>query len=282
MAIGAFLSLQPANRGSERLTFDAKNYWESRLSERFDLRGVGDIGLPVSYNEYLYDVRASAFRGVASKLDGDVPAFDVLDVGSGTGFYIDQWMQADAASVTGSDLTEKSVEMLNGRYPKAQFTQCDIGGPLPATLEGLQFDVVSAFDMLFHIVDDNNYRTAIGNFARLVKPGGYLIFSDNLSEKPISHGPHQLSRAEPEVTAIVEAAGFTKKAIRPMFVLMNDPVRSKNRLLRKLFNRIYWFAAKGEWHGRLIGGLLYPVEIALIRLLARGPSTEIFIWQRNR
>ena len=42
--------------------FGAKDYWENRLRERYDLTGVGDIGLPKSYNEALYRVRAYGFE----------------------------------------------------------------------------------------------------------------------------------------------------------------------------------------------------------------------------
>jgi 2-polyprenyl-3-methyl-5-hydroxy-6-metoxy-1,4-benzoquinol methylase len=262
-------------------SFDTKTYWNDRLTERFDLQGVGDIGLPVSYNAYLYRVRADAFRRVLKRLGGDASQFKVLDVGSGTGFYIDQWQKAGATEITGVDLTSKSVEMLGATFPAASFVESDIGSPLPAALAGRQFDVVSAYDMLFHIVDDAKYEKAIANFAELVRPGGHLVFSDNLSKSTLSHGPHQLSRAEAYVAGLLTANGFRQEAVYPMFVLMNDPVRSRNRILRKLFNQIYAFAARGEGWGRLCGAVMFPIELVLLRLCRRGPSTEIFVWRRN-
>ncbi len=261
--------------------FDAKAYWDGRLAQQFDLKGVGDIGLSVAYNEYLYRVRAHAFIRTFKTLGQPATDLAVLDVGSGTGFYIDQWLKLGVKEVTGVDLTPTATAALSDKFPAAKFIESDIGAALPKSLKGRQFDVVSAFDMLFHIVDDKNYRQAIANFAALVKPGGHLVFSDNLSPEAISHGPHQLSRAEPFVRELLVQNGFSLVAIQPMFGLMNDPVRSRNRVLRKLFNRTYAFAGRSEGHGKFIGAVLFPIDLVLIKLLKRGPSTEIFVWRRN-
>lgn len=261
--------------------FDAKSYWESRLRHQYDLRGVGDIGLPESYNAMLYRIRGLAFRGVLTTLSLRAGEFDALDIGSGTGFYIEQWLRQAPRSLVGSDLTEAAVARLSERHPETTFIQCDIGGPLPPALSGRQFDVVSAMDMLFHIVDDSRYAMAFANFARLIKPGGWLIFSDNLMLERRETIPHQVSRAESEVREVLDRAGFEIRHIAPMFVFMNDPVRSQSRLLRKVFSILYRAASNGERMGKLVGGFVYPVERLAIASLSRGPSTEIIVCRRS-
>jgi 2-polyprenyl-3-methyl-5-hydroxy-6-metoxy-1,4-benzoquinol methylase len=260
--------------------FDAKSYWESRLQQRFDLRGVGDIGLPESYNRLLYRVRRHAFRRVLRALPLQAGRFDALDIGSGTGFYVEQLLRKGPRTLTASDLTEAAVDQLSGRYSTAKFVRCDIGGPLPPALIDRQFDIVSAMDMLFHIVDDERYETAFANFAALVKPSGWLIFSDNLMRTRKGTVPHQVSRAEREVRDVLRRSGFGIERIVPMFVLMNDPVRSDSRVLRKAFSMLYRVAAKGETMGRLAGGIVYPFERAAIATFSRGPSTEIVVCRR--
>jgi 2-polyprenyl-3-methyl-5-hydroxy-6-metoxy-1,4-benzoquinol methylase len=260
--------------------FDPKTYWESRLASRFDLRGVGDIGLPESYNRFLYQVRARAFGSIIRSLRLERSRFDALDIGSGTGFYVGEWLRRSPRSLTGSDLTEAAVTRLQARFPQAEFIQCDIGAQLPASLAGRQFDVVSAMDMLFHIVEDDRYATAFINFARLVKPSGRLIFSENLMRTRKNTVPHQISRSENEVREVLRRTGLEIERISPMFALMNDPVRSDSRLLRKAFATIYRFASNGETAGALAGALIYPVELLAIGLLPRGPSTEIFVCRR--
>jgi len=182
--------------------------------------------------------------------------------------------------MTGSDLTDKAVEMLNKNFSGNDFFQLDIGTPLTKTLLERKFDIVTAFDMLFHIVDDACYSQALLNFSSLVKPGGTLIFSDNLSPSKEIRLEHQVSRSEGDVYTLMQENGFTLKKVIPMFVFMNDPVRSSSRIMRKLFSFTYRFVRKGELYGGLVGGILYPLEIFLIRLLERVPSTEIFVWER--
>jgi len=260
--------------------FDPKNYWEKRLAENYNLKGVGDIGLSESYNVFLYRVRSNVFKYITSNLKLNRSS-SVLDIGSGTGFYIGLWIDAGIKKIMGSDLTETAVEQLQTNFPNNEFMQLDIGRPLAPELACRQFDVVSAYDMLFHIVDDSLYKRALMNFSKLVKPGGTLVFSDNLMSDSDLRIEHQVSRLETDVKTLMQENGFVLKRVVPMFVFMNDPVRTQSRIMKRLFSSIYVFASKGEWQGKLIGSILFPIELLLIRLLGRGPSTEIFVWQRN-
>lgn len=260
--------------------FDAKRYWESRLDGQFDLGGVGDIGLSEAYNRYLYRVRGHVFRSVLKRLDLVRDDFEALDIGSGTGFYVDEWLRHGPRQLTGSDLTNASVKRLREKFPGAQIIQFDIGAELSQALADQQFDAVTAMDMLFHIVDDAAYERAFSNFAKLLRMGGWLIFSENLLKARKSNGPHQVSRAEAEVRDLLTANGFEVRFVQPMFALMNDPIRSDSRLLRRLFASIHRLAARGETAGKLIGSAIYPLELLAVRALSRGPSTEIFVCRR--
>src|ERR1700716_316355 len=85
--------------------FDPTRYWESRLSSHLSVRGVGYLGYGVPFNRWMYRVRKNVFRRVLRDLSLTLPALDVLDVGAGTGFYVDLWRSAGAGSVTAFDLT---------------------------------------------------------------------------------------------------------------------------------------------------------------------------------
>ncbi len=260
--------------------FDAGSYWESRLSVRYNSQGVGDIGLPLSYNDALYRIRGHAFALALAKTGASVRGKRVLDIGSGTGFYIQQWLKREPSALTGSDITQTAVDALSEAVPEAAFLRCDIGGDLPEGIVNESFDFVSAIDMLFHIVDDAAYARAIANVGILVPEGGHFIVSDNLSDRSIVHGPHQISHAETRTRELLTQNGFKVLGTVPMFIFMNDPVRSKNRILRKLFNMTYRLAARGEGWGKLMGALWFPFEWLAIRLARRGPSTEFFICRK--
>ncbi|HEU0023315.1 MAG TPA: class I SAM-dependent methyltransferase, partial [Thermoleophilaceae bacterium] len=151
-------------------------YWEERLSRAYSLDGVGWFGLGEPFNRWMYAVRRRLFlRRIGPLVE---PAAEVLDVGSGTGFYVERWLELGVRSVTGSDLTGTAVERLQARFPGHEFHRVDIGGDV-TELGADRFAAISAVDMLYHITSDQSYERAFANFARLLKPGGLLVFTEN-------------------------------------------------------------------------------------------------------
>jgi SAM-dependent methyltransferase len=260
-------------------SFKPSAYWEDRLRANYDDRGVGDIGLPRAYNHYLYEVRRRVFRRLLRRLPLEPADARVLDVGSGTGAYVREWQRWGAKDVTGCDIAQTAVSRLAQQFPRARFACCDIGEPALSWSVGERYDVVSAFDVLFHIVDDDRYEQAIKNIASLITPSGWFVYSDNL----VSHQArieHFVSRGETAILGALRRNGFQIRRRVPMFVLMNDPVRSRNPFLQRWFSLIYRMAARSETWGRILGQVLYPAELTATRFVRNGPSTEILVCQK--
>jgi len=273
--------------------FQTREYWERRLRDHFSLEGVGYLRLGRRYNEWMYRVRGEVFDRVADGLDEQTEsradgtrsrsgALRVLDVGSGTGFYVDRWLRR-SAEVTGVDLTDVAVDGLRRRFPGVRFLQADIGDPLgpPLASEVGTFDVVSAFDVLFHIVDDAQYARALGNIASLLRPGGVFLWSDNFIHQPTIRVAHQVSRSLPEVEAALAGAGLEVVARRPMFVLMNYPADTESKLARLAWTAMVSPAMVSDHLGGLLGALLYRVERRLVAGRGESPSTEVMICRRR-
>src|SRR4051794_18000568 len=84
--------------------FDVRQYWETRLERRGGLDAVGWAGLGEGFNRWMYRVRKRVFeREVAPRL-ADREHARVLDVGCGSGFYIDRWLEAGVRDVSGCDI----------------------------------------------------------------------------------------------------------------------------------------------------------------------------------
>lgn len=256
-------------------------HWDNRhrTLPPFVAVGYGRLGVP--FNRWMYRLRRGVFLRTLRPLVGRDRELSVLDVGSGTGFYLPLWRQLGATSVTAADLSPTAVERL-GRAPEVtRAVQLDIGGEL-GQLDGERFDAVSAMDVLFHIVDDDRYHRAFHNLARLVRPGGLLIFSENFSRYGrVEVAASQVDHPEQEIHDLLAEGGFEPLARRRSFALMNEPQNTTNPLHRAWWKALRGALTKSPRIGAIAGPLLYPIESTLIRRPAPGPSTDLMVCRRT-
>lgn len=261
--------------------FDPAEYWERRLAGDYGLGAVGYIGLGEGFNRWMYAVRRRVFRdSVNASLEGaNRRELHVLDVGSGTGFYVDLWRELGVVDVTASDLTARAVENLRSKVPEMSVQQLDIGDEA-ITVAGAPFDAISVMDVLFHIVDDERYERAIVNLAGLIKPDGLLIMSENLVPSD-ERREHVVSRSQEEVVRQLNRAGLQVTLRRPMFFLMNQPISSTSRALRVWWHNLIRVAERSERLGWVVGATVFPAELALVRNAGSAPSTQILVCRRR-
>jgi 2-polyprenyl-3-methyl-5-hydroxy-6-metoxy-1,4-benzoquinol methylase len=255
--------------------FSARDYWQSRLSQSYSLQGVGYQRLGKSFNQWMYKVRARVFARVASRLGVDWSRARVLDVGSGTGFYVEQWHALGVPKVVGVDITPKAIEELQRRFPTDDFLEADIGDSRDSRLATRDFTAVSAMDVLFHIVDDARYHQAFRTVAASLAPGGWFLWSDNFLHHATERVIHQASRSLAESEDAIRAAGFEIVERVPMFVLMNYPTDTNSRLARLAWTAMVAPAALAEPLGWLVGAALAPLDTWLTSVVKESPTTEI-------
>lgn len=257
--------------------FDARSYWDRRLDRTWGLQGVGLKGVSRAYNRWLYRVRDRVFHSAVADLDIEPDGARVLEVGPGIGFYISRWLQL-GASVTAVDIADSAVERLRLRFPTASFEQLDISADDPPLEPG--FDIVDAFDVLFHVVDDERYRRAIANVHRLLRPGGWFVFTDTFAHRRSEPSVHYVRRSRVEIEDAVLRAGFEIVARRPAFVLMNYPFDG-SFTHRRVWTRVLAPLQRKELGGWFVGALLYGPELLLTRVLRESPTTELMICRRS-
>lgn len=259
--------------------FRADSFWDQRLQRDYTLKGVGFRRLGLEYNRWMYAVRRDVFMETVRSTGLDIGRSDILDVGSGTGFYVDLWAELGASSVSGVDISETAVARLRDRHPQMTFSRADVGdeiSPLPSS----SYDAVSAMDVLFHIVDDRRFRNAIGNIHGALKPGGLFVWSDYFLHGREWRIQHQACRSLADIEGILDGSGFEISQRGPMFVLMANPLDAG------WFVRMLWYAAASlvsvsERFGGAVGRILYPREKRLIASRAEGPSTEIMVCRKR-
>jgi SAM-dependent methyltransferase len=101
-----------------------------------------------------------------------VPGGRVLDVGCGTGRFLDALPERFAG--TGVDV---SAEMLERALAKGLDTVHASGDELP--FEDASFDLVTTFAVLHHVIDPERVRGTLREMARVVRAGGALIVWDH-------------------------------------------------------------------------------------------------------
>jgi 2-polyprenyl-3-methyl-5-hydroxy-6-metoxy-1,4-benzoquinol methylase len=245
-------------------------------------KAAGSVPLGRQFNTWRYRVRRIVFRRLVRQLALPLGTLSVLDVGCGTGFYLEQWQALGVASVAGLDISDWVVRVLPRTFPNVTFYRANIGGtdpPLPVQA----FDVVTAIDVLVHLVDDAAYLRAIQNLHRSLKPGGYLLYSDSFFHGPDKQsGDYWRGRSLASVTTAMDDSGFEIVSRVPMSVLMSQPTDTRHRQRNE---RIWEMAMApvrwGEWIGYLFGALLYPVEVLLVCTLKESPAGELMVCRKR-
>ena len=221
-------------------------------------------------------------RRAFARLGLKVPKTSVLDIGSGTGFAIEQWQALGARKIVGIDLSAFSVAQLRREFPKCHFHQIDTGAPLPQSFsQPAAFDCISALDVLYHIVDDDAYRLALRNISRLLRPEGYLLSSDNFLHGLAQRGQHQVSHNLYTLMNWLADAGFHLERRMQQYVLMNYPVDSQNRLLHWWWQMLAYQVSGSSRRSLWIGRILVPLELVLTRLVREGPTSELAICRKS-
>lgn len=256
-----------------------KNYWERTLEKNYNLQGTGSLSLGKNYNKWLYKIKLKSFLRIIKKLNQDIKGKKILDVGSGTGFYIEAWNKLGAKTITGTDITHNAVKNLKKKFPKNEFFQLDIGDEF-MTSHQKQYDIVSALDVLFHIVDDKRYERAIKNINNFLKTDGVFIFSEIFVKKKPVRTKYYVKRSAKYIEQILHSNSFEIIHRAPKTFLMSYPSSEAAISLKAFWAILGYLIRKNEFFGFIIGLILYPFELMLTRLLNYSPSSEIIVCKK--
>lgn len=227
------------------MTYYPKDYWEKRLSKRFNLSGVGHIGFSEYYNKWLYKAKIRTLRKALSSHHIDIRNKSVCDIGCGTGFFVKFYHLKGAKDITGVDITALSIKNLKQKYPEYNFIQEDISSPSLISKFSQKFDVLNIFDVLYHIKEDKAFRQAVENISNLTKNDGFIFISDLFGTNNIDVAEHVKFRSREIYEAIFTENSIGIIAIYPLYYLLNRPIfRLINTLgiqIDNLFAPIYYY-----------------------------------------
>jgi SAM-dependent methyltransferase len=263
------------------------DYWGA-LHRTADLRAVGYPTLPLVFNQYSYANTALAVLRSLHVAGVTIRGRRVLDVGSGTGFWIDLWQREGAEAVAGADLVPEAVDRLRARFPDVQVTAANIAEQAP--FPGQTFDVVTIMSVLHHVVDDEAFRRALVHLASQLGPGGRLVVLDPLVLRgrwmpKRAESAHNVTRTRAEWEAALAEAKLRILQVSPTGLFLSDPVDAGSQLAFRL-HHLLWRGFTGMLQNRdRLADVVVPPIAALDRVLVPrlrvGPSTKMLVLRRS-
>ena len=268
-------------------TYRPSEYWGKLHETADDLGVVGYPTLPPTFNRYVYANAALAVIRALEAAGVSIRDRSVLDIGSGTGFWIALWQREGAANVAGADLVPAAVARLRERFSGCELATADIAETSP--FPGSTFDVVTVMSVLHHIVDEGRFRRALGNISSQLEPDGHLVVLDPLVVRgrwmpPEAESAHNVTRTRSQWESALAENGLRLSSIFSSAALLSDPVDAGSRVAF-LAHRLWWRALTGSLRGHdRLADMLMPPLAALDRALAPrlrpGPGAKVLMIER--
>jgi len=271
---------------SSRPDYDPRTYW-SKLHREGSLRSVGQSGLPVELNLWLYRALERNMSAFLRRNGLMAPAPSrVFEVGVGTGYWTAFWYQVGAKRVDGCDLVEEAVAKLAARFPDGTFTAGDIAdrGVIP---DDQSYDLVTVLNVLLHILDEDRFAAAAAHVAAAVRPGGHLILVEPAlflsgSLRPVRAGASSMARPMARYRAVFESAGLELVVAQASTVVANNPIEHGmphiSRFIWSWKTAVRW-SRRGP-HLAALAGIVLSVADRLLMPTGAAPSGKLILFRR--
>jgi SAM-dependent methyltransferase len=265
-------------------SFDPSAYWRRRVTQGADLGVVGHRALGREYNAYIYRRRVEALDGFLAGVSVDPHTASVLDVGAGSGFYLDYWQQRGAKNVVGIDVSPAAASALQQRFPAYRILCADVTKPDSLDCESVEFDVITLFDVLYHITRDTDAEAALKAISSRLAPNGYLLVFDHIMRRDYSLRRHVRFRGEETYSLMLRAAQLQIIERISLFSVLEPPLYG-NAALDVAISGAY--RAMGTlWRviphfGRVAGAVAYRLDAALRMRGFRIPNHELLVMRRD-
>lgn len=272
--------------------YDPTEYWNRLLAMGTDVRSVGHPQLGL-YNRIAYTHRLRALVQALGRRfpDGIPKGTRVFEAGFGVGFYLSFWKSLGLSNVSGVDISEEAVRRAMIAFPDYSLARTDLSEP--AALKQEPFDLVTAIDVLYHIVDDSRWETALANLCSSLKKGGTLILTDKFPDHgAVDTAPHVRRRSRSQYETALARHGIVPVEVSPVFALMDDPIFRPSAPLLSLFAIVQWrvvsrairllgfSAVLRDAMAVALGALQYPAELTLLKVCATTPNLEILVAEK--
>ena len=189
---------------------DTIQYWidrHQRLSRK--LASVGDVRRSEDENTTLYAWKKREVFDVLRAFGLiDLRNMTLLDAGCGNGL-VSELFWVLGADVSGVDVSDEALGQAALRVPLGTFHR----SPLPNLELHRDYDIVFCADVLYHVVEDADWKQALERLVRHTSPGGHLFILEHLKPHENSPAPHVHHRTLPLYQQQLRAMGLIEQPV---------------------------------------------------------------------
>lgn len=193
----------------------SKSWWDKKFysSSVFDKNTISN-----SIDEYATAYHYASLELIIAKeffrLKDMIKVEYILDIGTGAGHWIDFYRRIGVTKLIGLDVSEKAINALRKKYAEPEVRLIN-GAITDLRGEKLQeLDVINAVGVMFHIVDDVEWKCSLTILHAALKKGGILVVSehfgilDGLNVQVDQHGVNKRLRSRRNWEKTLKEIGF--------------------------------------------------------------------------
>jgi 2-polyprenyl-3-methyl-5-hydroxy-6-metoxy-1,4-benzoquinol methylase len=189
---------------------EAAEYWDTRHRQRSALRSGGDLTFSESTNQMFYILRLGLLLDIIGHQNSQLAPLFLLDAGCGKG-----WFSRELAKfghrVDGIDGSASALEQCRRLGGGPRYFRSSLSGWRSPWL----YDIVASIDVVFHIMDDDEWERSVRNLASLVRLGGLLIVADWGEDDDHVYGSYQVVRGRKRYLPLLAECGMRFDGWRP-------------------------------------------------------------------
>ncbi len=184
------------------MSLDVNLFWDTRHKNSSLLQSGGDKGLTEAENETFYLIRIGRLLDLLQRTHGGKRPLSILDAGCGRGLFTTLLTRCGHNAV-GIDVSPSAID-----YARKHFDGKYHVGDLTTYRPDRLFDVVICIDVLFHLIDNLQWRLAFNNLSSACKSSGTFIFTDALEKDRRELGEYIVHRSRTEYTQLMTESGM--------------------------------------------------------------------------
>lgn len=263
--------------------FDPKQYWRTRVGKNADLSVVGHRAFGAQYNRFIYQRRLEALDDLLQSCNLVPSRLAVLDIGCGSGFYTAFWKARGVRHYVGLDISAAGIGVLSALHNAYRFYCADISRPGTIPEEMGHFDLITVFDVLYHIVDDRDFAASLANISMALKADGHVLVFEHLVRKSCTLTDHVVFRGRGDYEDRLAEAGLRVVGVTRLFQLLVPPacgVRGVDLPIAALYKLLGLVMKRSPGFARWCGRSLTRVDHFLLRQGGILPNHELLLLEK--